>query len=154
MQASSRSESLGGTAAIDAGSAAFASAQSRFLDLLVVAAPKVIVFGVSAKRSDTPLIDVRTPIQPNVGTKHPAACADHPRAQRAHSGVVWQPVPVERRAVMVAAAVRADVPHRHRREGLLLPLDGHDRAQSSSVSRVTAGALGFFVFTQSRERPE
>jgi hypothetical protein len=37
----------------------------------------------------------------------------------------------------------ADAPHRHRLEGLLLPLDDHDRPQSSSASRVTAGALGF-----------
>ena len=55
----------------------------------------------------------------------------------------------ERRAVMtspgdavdeqVAAAVRADVAQRHRGEGLLLSLDDHDRPQSSSASRVTAG---------------
>jgi ABC transporter substrate binding protein len=43
---------------------------------------------------------------------------------------------------------------RHRLEGLLLPLDGHDRPQSSSANRVTAGAFGFFAFNQSRERSE
>ena len=42
----------------------------------------------------------------------------------------------------------------HRLEGLLLPLDDHDSPQSSSANRVTAGALGFFAFTQSRERPD
>jgi hypothetical protein len=35
-----------------------------------------------------------------------------------------------------------------------LPLDDHDRPQSSSANLVTAGALGFFAFTQSRERPD
>lgn len=33
-------------------------------------------------------------------------------------------------------------------------LFNHDRPQSSSSSRFTAGALGLFAFTQSRERPE
>jgi hypothetical protein len=37
------------------------------------------------------------------------------------------------------------MPHRHRLEGLLMPLDDHDRPQSSSASLVTAGALGFFA---------
>ena len=54
----------------------------------------------------------------------------------------------------VAAAVGAYVPQRHRGEGLLLALDDHDRSQSSSANRVTAGAFGFFAFNQSRERPE
>ena len=47
----------------------------------------------------------------------------------------------------VAAAVGADMRHRHW-------LDDLDPPQSSSASRVTAGALGFFAFTQSRERPD
>ena len=47
-------------------------------------------------------------------------------------------------------AMRPDVSHRHRLGGLLPLLDDHDRAQSSSASRVTAGASGFFALTQSR----
>ena len=47
-----------------------------------------------------------------------------------------------RDAVTVAEAVRPDVSHRHRLGGLLPLLDDHDRAQSSSASRVTAGASG------------
>jgi hypothetical protein len=54
----------------------------------------------------------------------------------------------------VTAAVGADMTHCHRLEGLVLPLDDHERPQSSSTRRVTAGALGFFSFTQSRERPD
>src|SRR6202040_772671 len=54
----------------------------------------------------------------------------------------------------LAAAVGAYVPQRHRGEGLLLALDDHDRSQSSSANRVTAGTLGFLAFTQARERPE
>ena len=46
--------------------------------------------------------------------------------------------------------MRPDVSHRHRLGGLLPLLDDHDRAQSSSASRVTAGASGFFALTQSR----
>jgi len=55
----------------------------------------------------------------------------------------------------IAAAVRADVPHGHRREGLTLwrPVV-HDRAQSSSARRITAGAFGFFDLTQSAVRPD
>ena len=42
----------------------------------------------------------------------------------------------------VTAAVGANMTHCHRREGLFLPLDDHDRPQSSSASRVTAGRFG------------
>ena len=59
-----------------------------------------------------------------------------------------------RQVSLRAATARSDLAHCHRLEGLLLPLDDHDRPQSSSASRVTAGALGFFAFTQSRERPD
>ena len=52
----------------------------------------------------------------------------------------------------VAAAVGADVPYRYLREGLLPLTLGHP--QSSSANRVTAGALGFFAFTQCGERPD
>ena len=41
----------------------------------------------------------------------------------------------------VGAAVGADMPQRHRVEGLLLLLDDHDAPQFSSASRVTAGAF-------------
>jgi hypothetical protein len=45
----------------------------------------------------------------------------------------------------------SSMPQRHRGEGLLPALDDHDRSQSSSANRVTAGASGFFAFTQSRD---
>jgi hypothetical protein len=35
-----------------------------------------------------------------------------------------------------------------------LELEGHSRPQSSSASRVTAGAFGFFDLTQCGERPD
>jgi hypothetical protein len=51
----------------------------------------------------------------------------------------------------IAAAVRTHVAERYRLERLLLL--GH-LPQSSSASRFTAGACGFFDFTQCGERPE
>jgi hypothetical protein len=71
---------------------------------------------------------MRAPIRPDVGADQAAAGADHARAERAHRHIVGEPISVERRAVMtaardavdeqVAAAVRADVTHGHRREAL------------------------------------
>src|SRR5215468_6411061 len=106
---------------------------------------------------------MRPPIRPHRYTDHAARCANHPGAERAHGRVVWQPFPGDRRAVMTAtrdavdeqfaAAVRADMPHRYRREGLLLSRLDH-RSHSSSASRFTAGASGFLLLIQSGERPD
>jgi hypothetical protein len=39
-----------------------------------------------------PLVDMRSPVWPHVRANHPAPCADHPRAERAHRRLVWQPL--------------------------------------------------------------
>jgi hypothetical protein len=86
-----------------------------------------------------------------------AAAADDPEYQ-VRIGAFQQGLTLlgwtEGRNARIAAPVGADMLHRHRLEGLLLPLDDHDRPQSSSANRVTAGALGFLAFTQSRKRPD
>jgi hypothetical protein len=35
-----------------------------------------------------PLVDMRSPVWPHVRANHPAPCADHPRAERAHRRLV------------------------------------------------------------------
>jgi hypothetical protein len=78
---------------------------------------------------DMPLVDVGAPIRPHVGADHPASGADHPPAERSHRNLVRQPICIHGSAVMtvprtavdeqVTAAVRANVPHGHRRECLV-----------------------------------
>jgi hypothetical protein len=84
-----------------------------------------------------PLVDVRSPIRPDICTDHAERCADHARAQGAHRHSIWQPVAVHRCAVVtiprgavdeqVSASVRADVTERHRLERLVPPPDDHLR---------------------------
>ena len=91
--------------------------------------------------------------QPNPNRPKAVPACPYAKSVAVECGAVVAP---SRDAVdeQIAAAVGADMPRRHRGKGLLLPLDDHDRPQSSSANRVTAGALRFLAFTQSRKRPD
>jgi hypothetical protein len=110
----------------------------------------------------TPLIDVWSPIWSHIGADMTAAGAYHPRAERPDRCLFRQVVGVYGDAVIavdraaidqqVSAAVGADMPESYRLERLAL-LAGH-WLHSSSASRFTAGAFGFFDLIQCGDRPE
>jgi len=59
-------------------------------------------------RSGVPLIDMRRPIWPHVGTDYPTDCADHPAAECSNRQVVREAIAVHRRAVMATARAAID----------------------------------------------
>src|SRR5438093_1483694 len=54
------------------------------------------------------LVHMRAPVRPHIRTDHPAPCAHHASAKRAHRHLIWQPVAIDRRAVVAASRDAVD----------------------------------------------
>jgi hypothetical protein len=64
-----------------------------------------VLFRAGRRRLGRPPVRVRRPIRPHIGTNQTAGCANHPRTQGPHWGLVRQPVGIHDCAVVTPARV-------------------------------------------------